>query len=123
VLAGTGGIADSGAKNPFLVAAFACDECDREPSENRFLAFGAEATRRMKRLADAPTDLGESGPGRGDDDDVAGGRAKEAWDEPAVSGYAGSVGCLRARPSPFCLTVLEEDVGSWMGGRAVWEAE
>jgi hypothetical protein len=47
----------SGAKNPFFVAVE-----DFEPMENRPLALGAEATRRMKREAVAPIDLGLSGP-------------------------------------------------------------
>lgn len=43
----------AGAKNPFLVAGI-----DFEPMENRPLALGAEATRRMNREAVAPIDLG-----------------------------------------------------------------
>jgi hypothetical protein len=54
---GTGGAASEGASRPFFVV-----DADREPRENNPLAFGAEATRRMKRVAEAPIDLGESGP-------------------------------------------------------------
>lgn len=35
---------------------------DLEPRENRPLALGAEATRRISREAVAPTDLGRNGP-------------------------------------------------------------
>lgn len=54
--AGRGGTASAGARNPFLVAG------ERDPSVKRPLAFGAEATRRMKREAEAPTDFGLRGP-------------------------------------------------------------
>lgn len=37
---------------------------DRAPEEKRCLAFGAEATRRIKRVADALIAFGDSGPGR-----------------------------------------------------------
>lgn len=63
---------------PFLV------EDDLEP-EKRPLALGAEATRRMKRVADAPIAFGESGPDR--DVDWTGGRANDACDGPAVEGF------------------------------------
>lgn len=53
----SGEIVSAGANNPFLVA----DE-DFEPIENRPLALGAEATRRMNREAEAPIDLGLNGP-------------------------------------------------------------
>lgn len=54
---GRGGIVSAGANNPFLVVGD-----DLEPMENRPLAFGAEATRRMKREAVALIDLGLNGP-------------------------------------------------------------
>ena len=56
-IGGRGEILSAGAKNPFFVAVE-----DFEPIENRPLALGAEATRRMKREAVAPIDLGLSGP-------------------------------------------------------------
>ena len=52
-----GELASAGANNPFLVAGE-----DFEPMENRPLALGAEATRRMNREAVAPIDLGLNGP-------------------------------------------------------------
>ena len=52
-----GEIVSAGANNPFLVAGE-----DFEPMENRPLALGAEATRRMNREAVAPIDLGLNGP-------------------------------------------------------------
>ena len=45
-----------GVRKPFLV-----DDVDRIPIENRPFAFGAEATRRKKREADAVTDFGLKG--------------------------------------------------------------
>jgi hypothetical protein len=71
---GSGGTGSAGASIPFLVV-----EDDRE-LENNPLALGAEATRRMKRVADAPMALGESGPERD------GGR-KEPCEGPAVEGF------------------------------------
>ena len=53
----SGEIVPAGASNPFLVAGE-----DFEPMENRPLALGAEATRRMNREAEAPIDLGLNGP-------------------------------------------------------------
>jgi len=64
--AGRGGAASAGARNPFLVAG------ERDPSVKRPLAFGAEATRRMKREAEAPTDFGVRGPFVRDLDGVTG---------------------------------------------------
>ena len=52
-----GGIVSAGANSPFLVAGD-----DLEPMENRPLALGAEATRRMNREAVALIDLGLNGP-------------------------------------------------------------
>jgi len=54
---GRGGRVSAGANNPFLVVGE-----DLEPMENRPLALGAEATRRMNREAVAPIDLGVNGP-------------------------------------------------------------
>ena len=52
-----GEIVPAGSNNPFLVTGE-----DFEPMENRPLALGAEATRRMNREAVAPIDLGLNGP-------------------------------------------------------------
>ena len=52
---GDGGIGSFGASSPFFV------DVDRIPIENRPFAFGAEATRRRKRDAEAETDLGLKG--------------------------------------------------------------
>jgi hypothetical protein len=50
--AGTGSIGSAGASTPFLVVA---TEALREPdAAKRFFAFGADDTRRMKRVSDAP---------------------------------------------------------------------
>lgn len=54
---GTGVIAFDGARKPFFVVE--ADPCFRL---NRPLALGADATRRMKRVADAPTERGDNGP-------------------------------------------------------------
>lgn len=54
-----GGTTSAGASKPFLVGA-----ADREPDKKRCFAFGAEATRRMKRVADAPIARGDNGPER-----------------------------------------------------------
>ena len=64
-LCGIEGITSAGASSPFLVVV----PVDREPSEKRPFAFGAEATRRIKRVAFAPNVRGDSGPER----EVAGG--------------------------------------------------
>ena len=53
------GTNSAGASRPFLVVV---PDIDREPNEKRPLALGADATRRMKREAVAPTDLGLRGP-------------------------------------------------------------
>ena len=63
---GRGGTASAGARNPFLVAG------ERDPNVKSPLAFGAEATRRMKREAEAPTDFGVRGPFVRDLDGVSG---------------------------------------------------
>jgi hypothetical protein len=56
--AGMVGRGSVGASIPFLTVA------DREPELNRCLAFGADATRRRKRVAEAPMPvLGEAGGG------------------------------------------------------------
>jgi len=54
---GSGGTGAAGASNPFLVV----DEDKREFNENKPFALGADATRRMKRDAEAPIDLGDLG--------------------------------------------------------------
>ena len=49
---GTGGTNSAGARNPFLICGVAVAEVARFPGTlNKFLAFGADATRRMKRVA------------------------------------------------------------------------
>jgi hypothetical protein len=56
---GNGGSDSTGASMPFLVIVA---EEEREPVLNRFFAFGAEATRRIKRVADAPMPIfGDAG--------------------------------------------------------------
>jgi hypothetical protein len=59
-----GGTMSPGAKNPFFVVDPAVPGVDRELSAKRPLALGAEATRRINRVAEAPTDLGLNGPER-----------------------------------------------------------
>lgn len=93
------GMADSpspGASNPFLVVV---PDKEREPREKRFFALGAEATRRIKRVAPWPMALGESGPDR----EVLG---DDVW--PKDCGEALAV-CARAgvRPSMRRLSDLE----------------
>lgn len=87
IVLGTGGIRSAGANSPFFVA-----DTEREVVEKRFLALGAEATRRMNRVADALMALGDNGPGR----DVEGvdGRTKEGCGGIAV----GSLLRVGARP-------------------------
>lgn len=52
---GSGGTVSAGARKPFLV------DDDFEPKEKRPFAFGADATRRINREAEALTDLGLRG--------------------------------------------------------------
>jgi hypothetical protein len=73
-ITGTGGTFSAGASNPFLIVV----EADRDFGENKSLALGADATRRMN-LGNAPIDLEAGGPpcryangGRGLNDDCAG---------------------------------------------------
>ena len=56
-MGGSGGTMSAGASSPFFVV-----DVDREPRLKRPLAFGAEATRRIKRDAEIPIDLGDKGP-------------------------------------------------------------
>ena len=87
---GIGGIGSPGESSPFFVVA----PLERLPSAKRPFAFGADATRRMKRDAFAPNALGDSGPDR---EGVVGvGGMKESCDELAVWGAL--------RPSIFCLS-------------------
>lgn len=79
---GMGGTASEGANRPFFVV-----EADREPMENKPLTFGAEATRRMKRVAEAPIDLGDSAPFAFGFEGVVG-LTNEACEGSAVSGFA-----------------------------------
>jgi len=66
--------------------------------ENRPFAFGAEATRRMNRDADALMLRGESGACRADGEL---GRGMECWDELAVVGLD-----VESTPTPRCLSCL-----------------
>ena len=59
---GIGGRGSPGESNPFLVVVVGGDRC--EPSEKRFFAFGADATRRINRDAPALIALGDNGPER-----------------------------------------------------------
>lgn len=96
-VAGMDGIPSPGAKSPFLVVV---PDAEREPSEKRFFALGAEATRRIKREAFWPMDLGERGPDR----DVLGDAGpKDCCEAPAVCARAG------ARPSIRLLSDLERE--------------
>lgn len=71
---GRGGTASAGASIPFLVV-----DPERELKENKPLAFGAEATRRMKRDAEALIAFGDSGPCGRDFEGVVG-DAKDVWE-------------------------------------------
>jgi hypothetical protein len=77
IVLGMGGIGSAGARYPFFVA-----DIERELPEKRFLALGADATRRMNRVADAPIALGDRGPAGRDVDGVEG--PNEASDGCAV---------------------------------------
>lgn len=90
---GSGGIGSAGASRPFFVVVL---EDERVEIEKRPLAFGADATRRMKRDADAPIDFGESGPLLPVCRDMECGVAKEAWDGLAVWDFVREPG-LRER--------------------------
>lgn len=73
-----GGESSTGAKNPFFVVAL-------EPRLNRPFAFGAEATRRRNRDAEAPTDLGLRGAFiREREGEGVGGVLNDVWDGAAV---------------------------------------
>ena len=56
-ITGTGGTFSAGASSPFLIVV----EVDRNFGENKSLALGADATRRMNR-GNAPIDLEADGP-------------------------------------------------------------
>jgi len=86
---GSGGTTSAGANIPFFVVAV-----DRELKENSPLALGADATRRMKRDAEAPTDLGERAAFVRDLEGVVG-LVNDACDGSAVSGIAR--GCVGLR--------------------------
>lgn len=103
MLDGTGGITSAGASKPFLVGA-----ADREPDMKRCLALGAEATRRMKRVADAPIARGDKGPERLAEGPCPEGRVKDCWDGSAVwdlgAGRSGARERLMRCFSDFVLT-------------------
>lgn len=79
---GSGGTISAGASSPFFVV-----EVERDPSEKRPFALGAEATRRIKRDADAPIARGDNGPFPRDFEGVLG-IANDACDGFAVCGCA-----------------------------------
>jgi hypothetical protein len=83
-LCGTAGMTSAGARRPFFVVV---PWAEREPSEKRPFALGAEATRRMNRVAFAPSALGDSGPGREDGAETGG--MNDSWDAFAVCGTRG----------------------------------
>ena len=68
-LCGIEGMTSAGASRPFLVVV---PVVDREPNEKRPFAFGAEATRRMNRVALAPKTFGDKGPERDAEGGVVG---------------------------------------------------
>lgn len=77
---GIGGTMSPGESSPFFVIAL---WFERPPSAKRPFAFGADATRRIKRDALAPIAFGESGPPKRDGVVGVGGM-NEYWDELAV---------------------------------------
>lgn len=81
----------AGARSPFLVIA----DDDLEPIEKRPFAFGAEATRRMNRDADALTDFGLRGPFVRDRDGVGGFGENGDCEGSTVSGRLLGGGCRR----------------------------
>lgn len=120
---GRGGTGSAGASMPFLVV-----DAERWPVKSP-LALGAEATRRMKREAEAPIALGDSGPER--DVDWTGGRLKEPWDGPAVEDFGSMALGLRERGCfpDFVRAREEEEAASesastdcwWRGWERAWE--
>lgn len=100
---GSGGRASAGASSPFLVVAAPLGADERLPIENRPFALGADATRRMKRLADAPTPRGESGAARGGEGCAV---LNDCCERKDVCGSADCGGLLRPRPSVRCLSVF-----------------
>jgi hypothetical protein len=112
---GRGGTGSPGARRPFLVGDV-CTDAVRFPDENRPFALGADATRRMKRLAEAPTPLGESGP-REDEAPLA----NDCCEAVCGSRLFGSL--ERPRPNPRCLSAfsLVLDVADTVGGNVGWE--
>lgn len=80
---GRGGLASAGANNPFFVVGE-----DLEPMENRPLALGADATRRMNREAVAPIDLGLNGPFIRDFEGVGGATGNDTCEGFAVCGLS-----------------------------------
>lgn len=102
---GMGGTMSAGASMPFFVV-----EVERVPRENKPLAFGADATRRIKRDADAPMDLGDRAPFPRDFEGVVG-LAKEVCDGLVVSGLPrGALGFrerfMRCRSDLLCVRDL-----------------
>ena len=113
---GIGGMVSPGDSKPFLVVA----PLDRLPSVKSPFAFGADATRRMKRDALAPIALGESGPER---DGVVGvGGMKESCEELAVAVWGAlrpSMRCLSERFLDRCFSELAD--GSTSDDGACWK--
>ena len=64
-----GDMTSAAARSPFFVVV---PDVDREPRVKRPFAFGADATRRIKRDALAPMTFGDSGPERDADGGVVG---------------------------------------------------
>lgn len=102
---GIGG-ASPGDSNPFFVVV------DLAPIANRPFALGADATRRMKRVAVAPTDLGDIGAAEREMPIVCG-----AAESGASFGVLPKARCF----SCFCLSLLREALlfnggGGWVSG-------
>lgn len=95
---GMAGINSAGASKPFFVVV---PDVAREPSEKRPLAFGADATRRINRVAFAPKAFGDSGPERDADGGVGG--IKDICDASAVRGPPRDLPVMR------CLSGLDFD--------------
>lgn len=109
---GIGGTVSPGESSPFfVVVGWLLD--DRPPSANRPFAFGADATRRMKRDALAPNALGESGPPLREGVVGVGGMNESVDECAAVCGpLRPSMRCFSARFLERALSALAADSGS-----------